>query len=501
MMPANSKYIKCLIAILFVVSGGSGCGVIGDKSAMPPDRVMVDRQNHQALMDFEAAVQDAGVADIQDARIDGYPYFRLNRFLQSLKTDLTSAKKRSAWMDRVHELGARGMLMEMDNLPDKSFHTLFSGQTRNEAAATIIQRSASIKNRILKNSGKLNAIIEKAGVPSDYQTYARVIGGYPLSRWFILMGLKDLQKESKENFQKAGTLIDPRGNWYCPEGPQPEFSQPARKAILLRAVKKSALGIPEPGPDDLRLFFDYFAPAWHVFPMSGSDRIGRPFWASSRKIQINVSDPVVYRFHSFTRMNQDIFLQLNYVVWFPERPSDGFFDIYSGHIDGLIWRVTLDMDGRVLLYDSVHPCGCYHKYYKVSKRLSPLLHPPTAEPPLIFDTNIPDGETARVMIHLTGKEHFVTGLSPAADARANVEPVPNKPFDTLRHLPLSNGFKSMFDTNGLVPGTQRKERFLVWSSGVLSPGAMRQPGHHAMALVGKLYFDEPRLLEKAFEIK
>jgi hypothetical protein len=56
----------------------------------------------------------------------------------------------------------------------------------------------------------------------------------------------------------------------------------------------------------------------------------------------------------------------------------------------------------------------------------------------------------------------------------------------------------MFDRTGIVPGTQRLERYLLWPTGVLSPGAMRQWGTHAVAFVGRRHFDDPFYLEEMF---
>ena len=59
---------------------------------------------------------------------------------------------------------------------------------------------------------------------------------------------------------------------------------------------------------------------------------------------------------------------------------------------------------------------------------------------------------------------------------------------------------SLFRPDGIVPGTQRGERFLFWPMGVADPGAMRQWGRHATAFVGQRHFDDPRLIERYFEM-
>ena len=56
----------------------------------------------------------------------------------------------------------------------------------------------------------------------------------------------------------------------------------------------------------------------------------------------------------------------------------------------------------------------------------------------------------------------------------------------------------MFGDDGLVAGTQRGERWILWPMGVPEPGAMRQWGYHATAFVGRRHFDDADLLERYF---
>ena len=77
--------------------------------------------------------------------------------------------------------------------------------------------------------------------------------------------------------------------------------------------------------------------------------------------------------------------------------------------------------------------------------------------------------------------------------------------DALRALPVSDGFpgstRSAFWPNGIVPGTERGERLLFWPMGIDSPGAMRQWGRQPTAFVGRMHFDDARLIEERFELK
>lgn len=76
-----------------------------------------------------------------------------------------------------------------------------------------------------------------------------------------------------------------------------------------------------------------------------------------------------------------------------------------------------------------------------------------------------------------------------------------RPYDELRSLSRAGGVHaSLFGPDGIVPGTQRGERFFFWPMGIASAGAMRQWGRHATAFVGRRHFDDAQLLERRFEL-
>jgi hypothetical protein len=60
--------------------------------------------------------------------------------------------------------------------------------------------------------------------------------------------------------------------------------------------------------------------------------------------------------------------------------------------------------------------------------------------------------------------------------------------------------QSLYGPDGLVAGTGRSERFLLWPMGVPSAGAMRQWGHHATMFVGRRHFDDPGMVEAGFTV-
>ena len=73
-------------------------------------------------------------------------------------------------------------------------------------------------------------------------------------------------------------------------------------------------------------------------------------------------------------------------------------------------------------------------------------------------------------------------------------------YDSLRSLPSGDGYRSLFGPYGIVRGSDRSERYLLWPMGIRSPGAMRQWGRHAIAFVGRRHFDDPYLISTLFSV-
>lgn len=76
------------------------------------------------------------------------------------------------------------------------------------------------------------------------------------------------------------------------------------------------------------------------------------------------------------------------------------------------------------------------------------------------------------------------------------------PYDLLESLPNEEGgTKSIFDAKGIGKGSERVERFILFSMGIPSIGSMRQRGHHAIELIGRVHFDDPHLFDQSFIFK
>jgi hypothetical protein len=123
-----------------------------------------------------------------------------------------------------------------------------------------------------------------------------------------------------------------------------------------------------------------------------------------------------------------------------------------------------------------------------------------AEPPLVLKSPELDPSENFAALAVESRTHYVRHFFPflrewTPDAKAYTL----ERYGQLRNLRYSStARRSMFDQYGLVPGSDRLERFILWPMGVLSPGAMRQWGRHAVAFVGRRHFDDPFYMDTMF---
>jgi hypothetical protein len=71
-------------------------------------------------------------------------------------------------------------------------------------------------------------------------------------------------------------------------------------------------------------------------------------------------------------------------------------------------------------------------------------------------------------------------------------------YDRIGTPYLKDNRQSMFGQDSIAPGSKKLERFILWPTGVLSPGAIRQWGRHAVAFAGKRHFDDPFFMDRMF---
>lgn len=438
--------------------------------------------------ELDAKVDAAGARDAQEYRISGYPYVRVTRLLAAFR-DYAARDDGvlQALVDRMQalDLAARGF--EIANLGAGS-----SLERARECGARL--RAAD-----LADARSRAMLLERAAVPDDYSTAHRALGLYAIVKWPFILGVGSYQDGVRAAFRRE--LAPPEGGSVLRYGP-PEAPPVPRRVLAEQIARASAnpLGIPElPGPA-LDALFAAHAPVFEIETTGGYDRPGALAWQAGASVPVvEPGAPVVYRMAAWTRYGGRTLLQLVYTIWFPERPPESPGDLLSGKLDGLVWRVTLAPDGAPLVYDSMHPCGCFHMFFP-TPRAAPLAAPDNAIEWMFAPQSlgaVADGE--RLVLRIATRTHYLERVLVTRDADAAVR-YSFRPYDQLRSLARPGGGRaSVFSPDhGLIVGTERAERVLFWPMGIASAGAMRQWGHHATAFVGRRHFDDADLLEKRF---
>jgi len=470
-----------LLAFLLLTA----CALIPPSPPPPPaDPIAAHCLDLYAAVD--KTVANDGVTPSSPARIAGFPYLRVNRFLASYRDEPMDAAGRAAWVARLAELDRQARQVELESLPGPVLEDLTHGAALDACAQTL-------QAYLLASPQHLGLVRERAVVPPDYRTLNRVLGLYPLLALPVSYGIFRWHEETHRVFALPLEALPVRGKLrrWRPPGEAVEIPP-------FTELSRDALGIPEPTPAPLADLYAAHAPVWEIDVVGNFDLPGTPFWRNDGIPSVDPSVPVTYRYATYTRWQGRVLLQLNYLIWFAERPLTGLLDIYGGALDGLIWRVTLDHDGTPLLYDSIHPCGCYHLFFPgPGLRLRPtaLALP---EPPLVPQWAPLINPDTRVIVRMASGNHFIQRVYTAVPEEGSVYAW--RDYQELYSVPvMGDDQRSLFGLDGLVPGTERRERWLLWPMGIPSAGAMRERGRHATAFIGRRHFDDPDLLERLFE--
>jgi hypothetical protein len=451
----------------------------------------------------DAVVDAAGVSDGGAARVHGFPYLRVNRFLASYRAEPMSSERLAWWVGRMRRLDADARGIELANLPG-AYRARLARELRKPRAAMsrVTECADRLVRRDLGDPRRVGRLRAAAKVTDDYRIGQRVLGLYPMTALAFYQGVLTYQANTRATFATPLADVPVRGQVVAYEPSPVATKAPRFPAQILAGSRANPLGIPLPEGRDLdRLFADY-APLLEIDEADRNDRIGTPTLNRSGGARIDTSRPTMFVRVAHARHQGKPLLQLVYSIWFPARPMTGKLDLLGGALDGIIWRVTLGADGEPLLYDTIHSCGCYHMFFPTpAVRLRPRRW--AFEEPILVPARLGlrrSGE--RVVLRIASGTHYIQNVR----YRARNEVKERRLYDfskenELRSLPLPNGERrSLYRSDGIVPGSQRGERFLYWPMGVREPGSMRQWGRHATAFVGRRHFDDPTLIERYFEL-
>lgn len=498
----------CIAAVLLGLTA-TACSFAPPAERLP-DMADLDRSAKCRVLQEQiaAAVERSGTGDAEATVVAGQPFLRTNRFLASFAdADLDDAALRT-WGDRMRDLADESLSVEFGNLgavTKQRLNAVSADAFGMSALDAMTECGARSVTGLLASRSGISRLRNSVSVPDHYDDAVRVVGLYPLTALPVAIGYDRWRTANLALFTRPSASLPETGKRIAY---QPKESAGALPASEVRAILERAqinpLKIPEPTPDDALRLLRAFAPIWFVDTIGPDDQPGKLAWQASQTLSVESDRLATYWKLTWTRFGDDILLQLNYLVWFPARTKTGPLDLLGGELDGVVWRVTLGADGRPLIFDSMHACGCYHLFFPVPP-LVPAPGPPDhdirerAETPAKGPEIMPGQQVA---IWLAGISHYVQAVSVEDSSDAKIDARKSYTLasaDDLRRLPLTEGgTRSIYGPDGIVAGTERLERFLLWPMGIASPGAMRQWGTHATAFIGRRHFDDPYLFDTAF---
>jgi len=397
-----------------------------------------------------------------------------------------------AFAERLHELDLDARRHELQNL------RALSGDAAREQTLRRVRDCGRVLRRADLASGEgRGAMLAAAQVPDDYSTVLRFFGLYALTKYPFAAGVRRWEQGTLEEFRQ-GPKDEAMRVRYAPPAALPVPREVV--AGLLRRAVFDPLGQPALSARELDRLAAIYAPSFDVEVTGDYDRFGWLRWRRASDVpQIDAAEPSVYVQAATTLYRGQVLQQLVYTIWFAERPRRGSVDLLAGALDGLVWRVTLAPDGAPLIYDSIHPCGCYHQFFP-TPRARPRPAPDSLQEWALVPQTLPAvAEGERPVVSIASGTHYIERVAlvrgPDSVVRYTL-----RSYDELRSLPRGAEHASAFGPDGLIAGTERAERFFFWPMGIASPGAMRQWGRHATAFVGRRHFDDADLLEKRFEL-
>jgi len=452
---------------------------------------------------LDEKVREAGVRDASAFSVPGFPYLRTSRFLSALREKSKDEQETMIWVRWMQGLDLRSRKKEISNLPDEIVLSLTSekGQPDREALADQVESCSTAL--LLHDHGRpgfYTSLEPFVRVPDEYSLVLRTAGLYPL----IALPVAVVTENSREKIRRRFDIdlrdlpVDGSLRAFVPG----EEQSPGRETVqeMIEESRENPLRVPLPDAFRKRELVEAFAPIFIQDIAAPYDRLGEVRWKNHR-IEVNPEKPTVYYYFSHALLRGEPILQINYAIWYSERAGDRPPSIEKGHLDGLTVRISLDDQGRPFMGEAMNNCGCYHLFAPDRERVDRIL-----SRPLMFDAmvpqwlpEIPTGE--RLGIRINSGWHQVQRLNSVKEAPDSV-PYELVPYEVLETLPHEDGqTESIFNEHGIVKGSERVERFILFSMGIPSVGSMRQRGHHAIELIGRAHFDDPFLFDKNFLFK
>lgn len=494
-------YKTMLSCCLLLILSGPGCATLRIQSFVthaerPPSAT-------QFFQTLDQVVKQSRVRDAADFPVLGFPYLRANGYLVGLKNTLDTADKKALWVDNLRQVDLTARKKEVHNLPEARIREICQSFGLPPDKNALIQKIDLLGQELSAHDQQQNlfyeTITQAVRYRSEYSEVMRAVGLYPVIAPIVYLATKIVYAEFADWHRQPENKIKIRGELKS-------FAPPPHKSLspdIVRRLlsKRDIFGAPQlTGPETQELALA-FAPVIKTDVVANYDRIGEVVW-NQGQIKIDTAKPTVYYYLSYSFINNQPVLQINYAFWFTRRAGSAPF-IEHGSLDGLTARLTLDAQGTPLVFDTTNNCGCYYFLIPRQDKIT-MVSPNRWSLNLLQPAWLPaDFPPEPLSLWVVSGWHQIARVTSGEPSPSSVS-YQLLPYDLLENLPLdteASSTASAFDEHGIMKNSFRIEPALFFPMGIYKVGYMRQRGHHAIKLVGKEHFTAPRLFDNALILK
>lgn len=411
---------------------------------------------------LSARISEAGAGDPQFYTVDQHPYLRTNRFLASFTGSLDSPWQTSYWLAELRANAGYARDVELSQLGMSNRERL---ETLRDLRLCAVWLSRQANSDPDKRDDLMRAVAETPARP------AKATEGSDRA------GTSVPDAERRRQFSRPLMKLenpDAVTHW-IPETSNKLRSIAGEVIDDYRDLSKDPLNRIGMTTTQWRALATHYAPRWVIETESEADTPGRPT-LDGNNAAIKHSNAVVHYQITYARLRDRTLTQISYFLWMgkPERVREP---------DGVIWRVTLDADGKPMVYESLDMNGSNHFWYPIKNM--------TLQP----DANaiIPQAQVPAdpVEVHLRAADHLVRRVTKPNPDRNNLpQTYTLQRYEELVRLQNQDKrLQSLFGPDGRVRGAERPV-----------DDAPRYFSRISLAPRELWYFDDPALLRNTFEL-
>ena len=497
----KSMKMKLTTATIVVLLFVAGCAGRSEREAL--EAPLRDSNDVAFLADLDRLVDQHEARDGYRYPVPGFPYLRSGRFLEAMQNRLDTPEMQHHWVERMQQLDLESRRKEIDNLPAAALGELAEWLGADPAPEAVYARSLLVSNRLLEadllQDGYYERVKKAVEVPDEYSTAMRFFLLYPIVAIPVSIGTANANGKYRKWHDTPPQDLDLFGalTRFVPQQPYRSYDGKVLEGLFAEAGR-DVFGLPEWTEQEVKHLAEMFAPIITQDVVDDYDRFGEVGWQQGR-VTIAYGRPVVYYYVTYSFLEGEPVVQLNYALWYSERAGNNAPAIERGPLDGLTLRFTFDNSGAVAMAEVMNSCGCYHFFIPDKARVGEVIVRENDFEPLV-PTWLPEGvPQSRINLRVNSGWHQVQHVGVEAGDSSNADSYSLRPYAQLESLPLGNGARaSAFTPKGIMKDSRRIEPYIFFSMGIPKVGYMRQRGHHAIKMVGREHFTNPYLFDRNF---